>query len=140
MVPDRGGRTSLHVAVLDGDLPRVRALAADEQQLNRADNRGFTPLHFAAQKQDAAIAELLLEAGCGVDPVDSFGNTPLWTAVYNTEDDGSVIRLLRARGADPWHRNTSGNSPVYLARLIANVDVARFFADLPSEQPDGERV
>ena len=42
-----------------------------------------------------------------------------------------MITLLRERGADPRLANKSGQTPVGLARLIGNYDVARFFADLP---------
>ncbi|WP_263972339.1 hypothetical protein [Spongiactinospora rosea] len=41
-----------------------------------------------------------------------------------------MIELLRRWGADPFKANSSGQTPLGLARLIANYDVARFFADL----------
>jgi hypothetical protein len=55
---------------------------------------------------------------------------PLWTAVFNSHGDGTLIRLLRDRGADPRAENSRGQSPLGLARLIANYPVAAFFADL----------
>jgi hypothetical protein len=61
---------------------------------------------------------------------DSLGNTPLWRATFESRGRGEVIRLLRAAGADPWHANRSGVSPVALARAISNYDVAQFYADL----------
>ncbi len=78
-----------------------------------------------------AAAALLLDRGAEVDKPDRFGNTPLWVAVFNSRGDGDLIMLLRDRGADPFHANERGKTPVGLARLIANHDVARFFADLP---------
>jgi hypothetical protein len=42
-----------------------------------------------------------------------------------------LIELLRQRGADPLRANDSGQTPLGLARMIANYDVGRFFADLP---------
>jgi hypothetical protein len=57
---------------------------------NRPDNRGWTPLHFAAQAQSAAVIEALLLAEAHVDAVDSHGNTPLWRAVFTT---GMTTRL-----------------------------------------------
>jgi len=59
------------------------------------------------------------------------GNTPLCLAVFSSKGDGELIRLLRSKGADPFHRNRAGQTPVALARQIANYDIARFFADLP---------
>jgi hypothetical protein len=55
------------------------------------------------------------------------------TAVFESRGRGDVIELLRANGADPRKGNAHGQTPVGLARLIANFDVARFFADLPDE-------
>jgi hypothetical protein len=34
------------------------------------------------------------------------------------------LKLLRDHGADPWHLNSPGQTPIGLARLIANDDVA----------------
>ena len=45
-----------------------------------------------------------------------------------------LIWLLRSRGADPMHANEDGKTPVRLARLIANYDVARFRGSEPSRQ------
>jgi ankyrin repeat protein len=90
-------------------------------------------LHFAAQEGSVEVARLLLSGGADVDSVDEHGNTPLMTAVFESRGRGDVIELLRANGADPRKGNARGQTPVGLARLIANFDVARFFADLPDE-------
>src|SRR5438309_11499733 len=42
---------------------------------------------------------------------DAHGNTPLWTAVFNSRGDGDVIRLLRSHGADSRHVNAAGRTP-----------------------------
>jgi ankyrin repeat protein len=77
------------------------------------------------------VVKLLLKAGAAVDPRDSYGNTPLWRAVFQSEGDGEVIQLLRKAGADPYIENKHGNSPLKLARTIDNYDVRQFFSDLP---------
>ena len=74
---------------------------------------------------------MLLDGGAAVDQPNAFGNTPLLVAVFNSRGEGDLIRLLRERGADPLIANTSGQTPVGLARLIGNYDVAQFFSDLP---------
>jgi ankyrin repeat protein len=94
------------------------------------DRLGFTPLHFAAQEHAAEVAELLLENGAEVDSSNSFGNTPLFAAVFNSRGRGELIELLRSRGADPHRANDAGQTPLGLARLIGNYDVAQYFADL----------
>jgi ankyrin repeat protein len=77
------------------------------------------------------VVRLLVNHGADVNRGDAHGNTPLFTAVFNSRGDGSIIELLRASGADALRENRSGQTPVGLARLIDNYDVARFFTDLP---------
>jgi len=128
---DEAGRTELHYAALKNDLPAATARLAAGDDPNASDEEGFTPLHFAAQARSAEVARVLLDHGADVDPVNVHGNTPLFTAVFNSRGDGSVIELLRASGADPLRENLTGQTPLGLARLIGNYDVARFFTDLP---------
>lgn len=127
---DREGRSPLLYAAAEGDVEAalVRLAAGDDPDLR--DRRGFTPLHFAAQEGALDVARALLDHGATVDPVDDDGNTPLFRAVYNSRGEDRLIELLRARGADPLRENAHGQTPVGLARLIANYDVARFFSDV----------
>ncbi len=108
-----------------------RRLAAGDDP-NHHDKRGMTPLHFACQERAYEAAVLLLEHGVTVDAVDRFGNTPLSTAVFHSRGEGNLIALLRGKGADPYRMNNHGQTPVGLARLIANYPIAQFFADLPA--------
>ena len=77
--------------------------------------------------------ELLIAAGAPVDARDRHGKTPLSDAVFNYKGDGALIALLRRHGADPTLPNAHGVTPLRLARMIANFDVAQFFDDLPKE-------
>ena len=123
-------RTELHRAASEGDASAVKALLAAGSDPNSQDSQGWSPLHFAAQASSAVVVEALLTAGAHVDPRDSHENTPLFRAVFNSKGDGSVILLLRAAGADPLAENSSGMSPLSLARSIANYDVKQFFVDI----------
>ena len=108
----------------------VRRLVADGADPSAADRRGLTPLHFAGQEWAVEAARALLAAGAAVDAKDAYGNTPLHTAIFNSRGRGELIELLRQHGADPNHANHSGQTPLGLARLIGNFDVAQHFADL----------
>jgi ankyrin repeat protein len=88
-------------------------------------------LHVAAQQGALDVAELLFRHGATVDPVNMYGNTPLWTSVFNSKGDGRMIELLRRHGAYPYHVNVYGHTPIGAANLIANYDIAQYFADLP---------
>jgi bifunctional non-homologous end joining protein LigD len=54
--------------------------------------------NYAAQEAAVEVARLLLDHGAAVDCTNRHGNTPLFTAVFNSRGDGSVIELLRASG------------------------------------------
>jgi len=127
---DKAGGVPLHYAALGGDTAQVAALLAAGADPDAADLQGFRPLHLACQQGSLDAAQALLDAGADVDAVNTCGNTPLFVAVFNSRGRGDLIALLRSRGADPSHLNNSDQSPVGLARLIGNFDVAWFFADL----------
>ena len=137
-VRDEDGRTPLINAALDQEgngAAIIRELLGHNPDLNAQDHAGWSALHFAAQENALEVATSLLESGAFVDPADAHGNTPLMKAVFTSRGDGHMIQLLRGRNADPYVRNNDGQTPVELARLINNSDVAQFFADLP-EQDD----
>jgi ankyrin repeat protein len=131
---DRQGRTPLHAVALRGDLAEAERLIAAGADVSAADSNGFTPLHLAAQEGHRGVAEALLDAGADVDRCNRFGNTALFVAVFNSRGRGDLISLLRERGADPMAENASGQTPLGLSRLIANFDVAQYFADLGSSE------
>ena len=120
----------LHFAALTDDLAGARDLLLSGMSPDIQDEEGFTPLHFAAQEYSVSVAAALLEAGASIDLENRFGNTPLFVAVFNSKGRGALIKLLRSHGANPHHHNDYGQTPLGLARLIANYDVAQYFADL----------
>ena len=69
--PDtRGGDTCLHLAAARGDAAMVAWLVGACPGLAGAAGReGVTPLHLAADHDSVAVCRLLLEAGCGANPV-----------------------------------------------------------------------
>ena len=127
---DRKGRSELHDAVIYHRRGRIVELLAGGADVNRKDNGGWSPLHFAAQQQVVEIASMLINSGAEVDSKDKSGNTPLWRAVSDYRGDGRLIVLLRKKAANAFIQNGEGVSPVGLARRIANYDVAKFFGDL----------
>ena len=127
-------RTLLHYAAGDSHPDRVAELLTSGADANAQDDNGWTALHFAAQARSAACVALLLRGGADPSLQDSDGNTALWRAVYWSGGDGAVIGLLREAGSDPFTKNKHGVSPISLARMIDNYDVAQFFSDLPDSE------
>ena len=128
---DEFGRSELHYAARDADAKLTEKLIRRGNNVNLTDKQGWTPLHFAAQAQATEVATVLLDAGAQLDLQDIHGNTPLFKAVFASNGNGDMIKLLRARGANAFCENKHGQTPVGLARLIANYDVKQYFADLP---------
>lgn len=118
-------RAALHHAALENDVAAVEQLLGDGASPDAQDKAGFTPLHSAAQEYSVEAAAALLGAGATVDLQNGWGNTALFTAVGNSNGRGELIKLLRSHGADPHCVNGSGQTPVGLARLIGNYDVAQ---------------
>jgi uncharacterized protein len=129
--PDREGRLPLHYAAMSNEVEVLEDLLAHGNDPNLTDRLGFTPLHLATQEGSKEAARILLDHGAEVDRPNSFGNTPLFVAVFNSKGWGDMIAMLRECGANPFLANHSGQTPVGLARLIADYDIARFFGDLP---------
>jgi ankyrin repeat protein len=123
---DSFGRSPLHYAACDGDAKLVRFHILD-CDVKLHDKKGWTPLHFAAQSNAVDCARILLDAGAEIDAVDSYGNTPLSTAVFASKGFGDLILFLRSKGANPEKKNNYGQTPIGLAKLIANYEIAKYF-------------
>jgi len=133
---DRLGRTELHYAAVDNVPEEASRLISAGINVNARDDNHWPALHFAAQSGAVEIAQLLLEHGAEVDPVNSSGATPLLLAVVKYTGNGELIVLLRKSGANPNHDNGNGITPLYAARnfvsdLTRNCPASDFFTDVP---------
>ena len=98
-----------------GDLDAVRRLLQGGADVNTAQGDGMTALHWAAERGDEALGEVLIYAGARVDAGTRIGHyTPLHLAARGAH--ASVVTLLLESGSDPSARTTnSGASPLHLA-------------------------
>ncbi len=127
---DQDGRTPLMHAILadDADPSIVHMLINHGANINASDSgQKWTALHFAARDQNEAIVRSLLEAGATVDPVDVFGNTPLWRSVMNSTSSLAAMKELVKHGADPHRENNHGVAPIDVARDIGRDDIVALF-------------
>lgn len=126
---DPFGRTDLHYAALEDDADRVTALLDEGELVSAEDVDGNTPLHLAAQEHAVGAARVLINGDASIDARNRWGNTPLFVATVNSAGRGGVIEMLLEAGADAAAVNEHGQTPIGLARLIANYDVAKFFPE-----------
>jgi ankyrin repeat protein len=91
------GRTLLHIATLKGGRDTVSLLVNGGYDINATDNRGKSPLHYAAQYGHKKIAELLLQNGARAKNLkENFGMSPL------------LKKKLKAGEATIWYLGNSG--------------------------------
>lgn len=128
---DEYGRDKIHYVAVDFPEHQHDALITElfnnGADINLQDNNGWTALHFAAQKQSLPAVKKLLELGANLELKDTYGNTPLFRAVFCSKGDGKIITLMLENGANPDSENEHGVSPRSLASTIANYDIEQFF-------------
>ena len=110
------GSTVLHLAA-SGLAWRNRAgamatvLAAGSVDANAANDRGFTPLHYAAATDCAECVAGLLNAGASVSARRFDGRTPVHHCT------GSALTLLLSEGADLHARDEDGRTALHTSAL-----------------------
>jgi len=102
-------------AAARGDLEAVRHLLREGADVNAPQGDGMTALHWAAERGDASLCEVLLYAGARVDAGTRIGHyTPLHLAARAAAE--AVVAMLLRAGSDPNAVTTnSGAAPLHLA-------------------------
>lgn len=112
--------TPLMYVALIGDLPRVKALITKGAQVNK---EGWTPLHYAAVKARADVAQVLLERGALPNELTPEGDTALILAVR--ADNVETVQVLINGGADPSRSNLKAQDAIDVARSRGKEDLAK---------------
>ena len=126
--------TALHWAAAWGQMAAVEyllspAVGADPRA---ARNNNFTPLHAAAMQGHAAVCEVLLQGGAGVNvQTDPQGYAPLHSAAFAGHLE--AIHVLLAHGADRTLRNYRGERPADTARRQRQVQAAALLEANPAK-------
>ncbi len=117
--------TAVADAAMRGDQAAVRAaLARNAADVNHPQINGSTALHWAAERDDVEMAEMLLRAGARVAAATREGVTPLQLAAINGSAP-MIARLLKA-GADPNASLTpAGDTALMLAARTGTVGAIR---------------
>jgi ankyrin repeat protein len=73
----------------------------------------WTPLHYAASKGHTAMMRLLIENDAYVDAESPNGTTPLMMAAYYASPN--AVKLMLEEGSDPLLKNQDGQSALDMA-------------------------
>jgi len=116
-------------AASKGDRDAVRTLLKQGADVSAAKGDGMTALHFAADRGDVAMTEMLVYAGANVAAVTRIGHyTPLHLA--SRAGNAAVAQALVKAGADVSARTTtSGVTPLHLAAVSGNREVVTLLLD-----------
>ena len=116
-------------AASDGDTDSLRQLLRDGADVNEAQGDGMTALHWAADRGDLAMVEVLIYAGANVEAGTRIGNyRPLHIASRNGHAD--VMKALLAAKANPHATTTnSGVMPLHLAAASGSPEAVHAILD-----------
>ena len=105
------GRSFLVYAVARGEPLLVEKLISMKPTLlNKLDDLGRTPLHYAVMFKKSTIVNLLVEFGCEPDTADLKGQTPLhFSAMYSTLE---MYLFLRCKGTIGLREDIFGMRPL----------------------------
>jgi ankyrin repeat protein len=123
------GSSPVADTAMRGDRDALRALLKQGADVSAAQGDGMTALHWAAERGDAAMAQMLLYAGANVAAVTRIGQyTPLHLA--SKAGSAPVVQALLKAGANPASRAiTTGATALHLAASSGNADVVKALLD-----------
>ena len=111
-------------AAMQGDRASVRTLLQQGRDVNAAQGDGMTALHWAAMKNDAELAQMLVYAGANLKATTRLGaNTPMVIAARN--GNAPVVEVLLKAGAGARTATATGTTPLMLAAASGSVDAVK---------------
>lgn len=112
----------LHVASRCGSVEVLRLLLSKPVFLDRLDGKGFAPVHYAADRAEHQVLELLVAAGCDVDLATSRGDTALHIAASASCAENLAVLLARKSATLLAARNRRGQSALHMAARAQSLE------------------
>ena len=116
-------------AAMKGDREALRTLLKQGADVSGAQGDGMSALHYAAERGDLEMTEMLVYAGANVGATTRIGQyTPLHLA--SQSGSAAVVQALVKSGASVSARTTTtGVTPLHLAAATGNADVVKILLD-----------
>ena len=122
------GPASVVDAAMTGNRDAVRTLLQSGADVNTALGDGMTALHYAALKNDAELARMLLVAGANPKATTRLGGyTPMLLA--SRAGNADVMAALAAGGADVNGATVNGTTALMLASAAGKVDAVKLLLE-----------
>jgi len=122
------GPSTVVDAAMAGNRDALRALLQNGADVNTSLADGMTALHFAAVKNDADMAAMLLVAGANPKATTRLGGyTPLLLA--SRTGNAEAMAALLAGGADPNGATVNGTTPLMLAAAAGKEEAVKLLLD-----------
>ena len=99
----------------------VQTLLRQGTNANEAHGDGSTALHWAAYRNDLALANTLLEYSANPNSVDDHGVTPLSLAALNSNIN--LVNLLLEKGADPNLEQINGQTALMVGSRVGSTTI-----------------
>ena len=115
-------------AAMNGDLEAVRNLIREAADVNTSLGDGTTALHWAAEKDDAEMAQLLIYAGANIRATTRIGGyTPLFMAARRGA--APVVDVLLKSGSDVNVAAINDMTPLMFAALSGDRESVRLLVE-----------
>jgi ankyrin repeat protein len=119
----------LNYAIMENDIDAIKALIP--HQLNKKDDRGYSPIIIAAIKNRLEIVKLLIESGANIEDLTPAKETPLTVAsIFNYKD---VVELLIKSGSNVNAADDHDFTALINASFNKNYDVVKLLLDNGAE-------
>lgn len=101
----------------------------DPACVNARDENGCSPIHFAMQRGDMEVIDLLIARGADVTARTDNGATVLHFIAKPYDHRAAMIDRMIAAGVDPNAKTDGGDAPLHRAAEWASVEVVRRLLD-----------
>ena len=125
-------------AAMRGEIETLRILLRQGADVNEAQGDGMTALHWAAERGNVQMAQMLLYAGANPGAVTRIGDyTPLHLA--SQVGNGPVIAALLEAGSDASAVSTAGGAtPLHFAAASGDAEAVTVLLDHGADPNAGE--
>src|SRR5262245_60331607 len=123
---DAAGSTLLHHAAAFGSIDTMKLLLDAGADVNAANRRRSTPLHWSLH--DEAKVRLLLSRGAAINAKQVEGRTPLYIAA-SMGQGASLVNLLLENSANPALATANGMTPLMATSVRGDVEAMTLLVD-----------